>query len=145
MFDGLVKGQVLKLVADSDSYRNCTFGDIDRCVWGAVKAGKAMTWFESFDMVGLMTWARLTHDKVQPFVMGQYTPGPEDFNSEVGELWCIDFLAPYGGATKMVRDASDFFANKYGDGTVFQWKRTLRKTRKLGYAVARKSTDVHVN
>lgn len=119
------------------NYAGCTDADIDKFFGAALRHGKMLIFLsQEFDLTGVMTWAMLTPDRRDEYLLGSKIGG-EDFVNDEGELWVMDFLAPYGNVCRYMKTAQRFFALKYGEGTICNWMRPYRKPTKLGYAVMR--------
>ena len=142
-FDNVIKSDVLGLLHEAGNYAHCTVEELDRCVLDAFRNKKALVWASPYGhMMGFMTWAALPPDKAKMFMTDGICPSGDDYLSEEGEMWVVDFVAPYGSVGQMVRDARAYFGQRYGDGVTFNWKRDRRSTGfKLGYAIAREKKD----
>ena len=139
MLDGVLRREVFKIAYDAGSYRDYSLATLDDCIFQACIHDKGLMWFSVENgLSGIMTWAMLSPDNVQGFLNGDVLRG-DDFENDEGELWVIDFLAPYGDVPQMMRQAQVYFANRYGSGTVVQWKRPWRHRPKLGYAIAKET------
>lgn len=131
-------GEVFELLFAGGTHRNASLDEIDFAVLEACRRGKALMWRDpkTGGMVGLMTWAMIPYNEVSTFMQGERVGG-DKFDNEEGDLWVLDFVAPFGGVHKMMNEARRYFARRYGDGVLCNWKRTKRHTPKLGYAVMR--------
>lgn len=130
------------LINASPEYRKLSVGEIYDSIIAAHAHHKMFVWTDNGNMVGLMTFAFIPDDKVQAFLQGEYKVQNDDFACNNGELWVMDFIAPFGSVLSMMRQAQHKFAELYGDGTEVRWKRSKRVPFKTGYAVARKQFDV---
>ncbi len=64
--------------------------------------------------LGLVTWARLTDEVEAKYLSGEYNLQPKDWNSGT-QLWCIDFVAPFGHAKEILKDLrTNIFPNEVG-------------------------------
>lgn len=138
MFDNWLRKEVFKLAFDAGTYNDCTLETIDQCLFQPIQHDKGLMWFSAENgLSGLMVWAALPSQNVQPFLSGDYMVKGDDFKADKGEMWIMDFIAPYGDVAMMMRQAQSYFARRYGDGTVFQWKRPWHTNQRLGYVVMR--------
>lgn len=138
MVEGWLRKEIFKLAYDAGgNYRDCTLAELDRCILEAGRRDKALMWCSTeHGMHGIMTWAMLPDEKVNAYLAGERIYG-NDFDCDEGQLWVMDFIAPYGRVAEMMKDAQRYFANRYGEGTVCNWKRPFREKVKLGYAIMR--------
>ena len=135
--------QVLRLAFDAGRYRNYTLADIDACIFSAIRHDKALTWFNDKGLCGLLTWCFLPPDRANLFLSKTHALLYNDFASNDGELIMVDFLAPYGETTRMVREARKHMAMLYGHGIEGRWKRPWREQPKLGKALTRGNAHEH--
>jgi len=135
--------QVLRLAFDAGRYRNYTLADIDACIFSAIRHDKALTWFNDKGLCGLTTFCFLPPDRANLFLSEKHFITYDDFAINDGELIIVDFLAPYGGVIKMVREGRNHMAKLYGHGVVGRWKRTWREQPKLGNALTRGNAHEH--
>lgn len=142
MHAGRIEREIFTLMYDAGNYQNCPLSQIKTCFVDAAVNEKALAWCnKEGQLVGFMTWAMLKPEHVQAFLSGEYRVEGDAFKNDEGELWVMDFLAPYGGCGVMMRYAQAKFARRYGEGTIVQWKRSRRNQPKMGYAVARDLTN----
>lgn len=130
------------LVNASAKYRDLSVAEIYASIIAADRHNKMFVWTDNGRMVGFMTFAFIPDDKVDAFLQGEYRVQNDDFSINNGELWVMDFIAPFGGVLSMMRQAQARFAELYGDGTEVRWKRSKRVPFKTGCAIARKRFDV---
>lgn len=133
-------GEVFHLLWQGKTHRNATLAEIDHAILSAAPHGKLLCWRspQTGQLVGLMTFAILPRDIADAYLTNNAVVGGDDFiNDTDGELYVLDFVAPFGGVRKMMNHARNVFAQKYGEGTVCNWKRIGRPRPKLGYAVMR--------
>lgn len=142
MYAGWIEREIFTLMYDAGNYQNCPLSQIKTCFVDAAVNEKALAWCnKEGQLVGFMTWAMLKPEQVQPFLSGEYQVEGDAFKNDEGELWVMDFIAPYGGVATMMKFAQAKFARRYGEGTIIQWKRSRRKPAKLGYVIARDTTN----
>lgn len=131
------------LVNASAKYRATSVAEIYETIVAAHHHGKMLVWTNpNGEWVGFMTYAWLPESRVTAFLTSEYKVRGDDFANEQGQLWVMDFIAPFGNVLHMMRQAQDIFAERYGDGTEVRWKRSKRVPFKTGYAIARKQFDV---
>lgn len=118
------------------NYRDCSLAELDRCITEAASHGKCLWWGDEHAIDAVMTWAMLPDERVNAYLQGDRVVG-SDFACDEGQLWVMDFIAPYGGVARMMKQAQRYFSRTYGDGVVCNWKRPFRHAVKLGYAVMR--------
>ena len=140
----VLAGEVFRILAESGTYGHVTLQEVNECVLAAFMSRKALVWLKNCRLVGFMTWAALTPQAAVDFMTHGVCPRGDDYRPDEGEMYVIDFVVdPKDGDTRaMVKEARTYFGARYGDGTVFQWKRDRRSNGfKLGYAIAREKKD----
>ena len=133
-------GEVFHLLWQGKTHMKATLEEIDHAVLSAAPLGKLLCWRapQTGQLVGLMSYAILPPEREQAYLTNNALIGGDDFKvDEGGELYVLDFVAPHGAVAKMVKNARNYFARKYGEGVTCNWKRIGRPRPKLGYAVMR--------
>lgn len=140
----VLSGEVFRIMAESGAYGHVTLEEVNECVLAAFYNRKALVWLRNARLAGFMTWAALTPEAAVNFMTHGVCPRGDDYKLDDGEMYVIDFVVdPKEGNTReMVKEAREYFGARYGDGTLFQWKRDRRNSGfKLGYAIAREKKN----
>lgn len=131
------------LVNASPKYRELSVAEIYNCIIAAHHHNKMFVWTNPDGAwLGFMTYALLPPERAKLFLLGEYKVQNDDFAVNNGELWVMDFIAPFGKVPTMMMEAQHRFAELYGEGTLIQWKRPHRNPPKAGWCYARKQFDV---
>jgi len=80
--------------------------------------GKARLFYDANDNpIGLVTWCWMTKQEGELFLAYKLRMSPEIYARDTGEeLWGIEFITPYGHASKIMREMQGLFHNLYGNG-----------------------------
>lgn len=76
--------------------------------------------------VGFVTWAFLTDEVEKAYAQGSYNLHPEDWDAGKN-AWIIDFIAPFGHASAIVKDLKcNIFPNEVGKAVRIDKKGRVR-------------------
>ena len=117
-----VIGEVVKLMACTDTYRHYTIEHIERLVLPALLTGNARLYYdEDNDLAGYISYTFLTPDKEIQFIDRECLISDEDWmtTETEGNLWIMDFIAPFGGASEMCKHTYDYLAKLYQGRRLF--------------------------
>ena len=102
-----------QLLADSPYHRNMTEAGIWKFVEAPIRFGKAIIVKDGEDVVGFSTYAFLHEHQVEGYLNKTRKLKSIDFMRENGELWFIDFIAPYGNAREVLKEVKTEFGRRY--------------------------------
>ena len=104
-----------QLLADSPYHRNMTEAGISKFVEAPIRHNKAMVYAEDGKAQGFLTWAFLYPHQAEGYLNRTRKLKGTDFMRDTGELWFIDFIAPYGNTRKVIRAFQKEFQTRYPD------------------------------
>ncbi len=96
-------GEIVFLMLQSQLHRGYRINDIGSVVLPPIHLNQFRTYRVRGQLVGFVTWARLTERVEQNYLTGSYHLRPQDWDGGA-RLWFVDFIAPFGHAREMVRD-----------------------------------------
>ena len=99
---------------DSDYHRSYNRGDFHRLIKPARDNNKLHLYEKDGRPVAFATWAFLSPEAEHGYITGTRKLQPEDFEGEDGQLWFIDFAAPYGHCREAIKWFRKFICTKYG-------------------------------
>lgn len=102
-----------QLLADSPYHCDISEDGIRRLIEAPIRHGKALVYQEEGQPKGFMTWAFLHPHQVDGYLNKTRKIKSIDFMRNEGELWFIDFIAPYGNTRKVVRAFQKEFQSLY--------------------------------
>ena len=117
-----VIGEVVKLMACTDTYRHYTIEHIEKLVVPALLTGNARLYYdEENDLAGYISFTFLKPDSEIKFIDRECLINDEDWMTAEadGNLWIMDFIAPFGGASEMCKHTYDYLANEYPGRRLF--------------------------
>ena len=117
-----VIGEVVKLMACTDTYRHYTIEQIERLVLPALLTGNARLYYdEEEDLAGYISFTFLKPDSEINFIDRKGLINDEDWmtTERDGNLWIMDFIAPFGGASEMCKHTYDYLAKLYQGRRLF--------------------------
>ena len=83
--------------------------------------------------IGLVTWCWLSPNKANLFLNDKYSPTDGDYQMENpgGEyqLWGIEFIAPYGDASKIMKSVRAEYKELYGTTTKVHFRRFYNRNK----------------
>lgn len=109
------------LFANSKSHQHYTIKDLSTFIILPSKYNKLKVFRESGKAVGLITWIWLTPSRAEQFLLGKADLTKEEYKKEKTsglELWGLDFISPYGKATKILCEFRRDFLKKYGESNI---------------------------
>ena len=116
---------VLKLMLQSDIHRKWFVHDLERLILPAIAAGKMKVFYENDEPIGMYSHAFLSPEAAKGYLLKTRKIQPEDWSTDhgSGDLYVIDFIAPYGNAHRIARltqkDLIDRYAGVYQKDGVF--------------------------
>jgi len=89
---------------------------------------KARLFYNGSKPIGFVSWAWLTEEEAQDFISERWMPSEEvhkrpDVIDDQYQLWGIDFIAPYGHSTKVMRGMMKHSQSILGKRVPAHWRR----------------------
>jgi hemolysin-activating ACP:hemolysin acyltransferase len=116
---------VLKLMLQSDVHKKWFIHDLERLILPAIEAGKMKVFHEDDKPMGLYSHAFLSPEAAKGYLLKtrKIQAGDWSTDHESGDLYIMDFIAPYGNARGIARmvqkDLMDRYAGIYRKDGVF--------------------------
>lgn len=118
-----VIGEVVKLMACTETYRHYTIEHIERLVLPALLTGNARLYYDEDDgdLTGYISFTFLRPETEQKYINREGLIDDDDWmtTAKEGNLWIMDFIAPFGGASAMCKHTYDFLAEHYQGRRLF--------------------------
>jgi len=118
----------LYLFNQSEDHRLYTLSEFNHyCIFPLLHK-KARLFYDGDKPVGYVSWAWLTEDEVEKFLSQMWIPPEEvwkrpDIIDDRYQLWGIDFIAPYGHSTKVMRGMMKHSQTILGKRVPANWRR----------------------
>lgn len=118
----------LFLFNQSEDHRLYTLVEFNHyCLFPLIHS-KARLFYQDDKPVGFVTWAWLTAEEAEEFLSEMWIPDEEvwkrpDVIDDRYELWGIDFIAPYGHSTKVMRGMMKHSQSVLGKRVPANWRR----------------------
>lgn len=118
----------LYLFNKSDDHRYYTLVEFNHYCLFPLIHNKAHLFYENDKPVGFVTWAWLTEEEASEFLSEMWMPSEEvwkrpDVIDDRYQLWGIDFIAPYGHSTKVMRGMMKHSQSVLGKRIPAHWRR----------------------
>jgi hemolysin-activating ACP:hemolysin acyltransferase len=112
----MIEPALRTLLKDSVYHRRYSEADILRTIYPAIREGKCL-YQEDEDgrLIGFLTWAFFHPHQVDGYLNKTRKLKAIDFMRNDGELWFIDFVAPYGNVRSVIRGFQRDFQDIYPD------------------------------
>ena len=118
----------LYLFNQSEDHRLYTLSEFNHyCIFPLLHK-KARLFYDGDKPVGYVSWAWLTEDEVEKFLSQMWVPSEDvwkrpDIIDDRYQLWGIDFIAPYGHSTKVMRGMMKHSQTILGKRVPAHWRR----------------------
>lgn len=106
-----------KLIRDSDIHRSWSVEDIQRVLLPLIKKRQVMFAYKNDIIVGMVTWAFVEPDVAQGYINKTKKLTSEALTGSVGDLWAIDFIAPYGNVKDIIQSFTKRFKELHPEHT----------------------------
>jgi len=118
----------LYLFNKSDDHRLYTLVEFNHYCLFPILYKKARLFYDNDKPVGFVSWAWLTEKEAQDFISERWMPSEEvhkrpDVIDDRYQLWGIDFIAPYGHSTKVMRGMMKHSQSILGKRVPAHWRR----------------------
>jgi len=119
--------KIVQILSDSEYHKDWGKLEYDQLIFPALENGKSLLIMsEDEQPLCFCTWAFLSEKAASEYADG-YGLCADDFVSDEGEFWMIDFVAPYGNCAAMVRIVREYMKDRYGPGLPVKIFRPLKK------------------
>lgn len=118
----------LYLFNKSDDHRLYTLAEFNSYCLFPLLHKKARLFYDGDRPVGFVSWAWLTEEEAQEFLSEMWIPEEEvwkrpDVIDDQYQLWGIDFIAPFGHSTKVMRGMMKHSQSVLGKRIPAHWRR----------------------
>lgn len=96
-------GEMVWLYSLSDLHKNWSIASIHQWLLPAILHKQFRIYHENGKPIGLVTWAWMSKEVEEAYVMNTKSLQPKDWKSG-DRLWGIDWIAPHGHTKQMSRD-----------------------------------------
>lgn len=121
----------LKLLNQSIWHRDYNVDDVFRYLVAPVKHNRIRLYYSEGEPIGLITWCWLEKEAAEKFLTFNYHIEEEDYVDDTkGELWGIEFIAPYGNARELMRLIRQEHTTVYGRDEKVNWRRLHDPTKR---------------
>ena len=118
-------GMMTWLMGQSDQHCNWTIEDVHRLIIPPVALQQFRIWQVEHQPVGFVTWGLFNEETEAGYLAGSRKIQPDDWNAG-DRLWLVDFIAPFGGVSQMVRGGRQHLRSVLGKGVLGRANRELR-------------------
>ena len=113
---------IISLMAHSSIHRNWSLKGIIRLTIPPLMLNQCRVFKKNGKAIAYISWANLTKKAADGYINDTRKLQPQDWNAGT-ELWVIDFIAPYGDVSKIVRKAKQISkrplkSKRLKDGTI---------------------------
>jgi cytolysin-activating lysine-acyltransferase len=118
----------LYLFNKSDDHRLYTLAEFNSYCLFPILHKKARLFYENDKPIGFVSWAWLSKEEATEFLSEMWIPGEEvwkrpDIVDDQHQLWGIDFIAPFGHTTKVMRSMMKHSQTVLGQRVPANWRR----------------------
>jgi cytolysin-activating lysine-acyltransferase len=118
----------LYLFNKSDDHRLYTLAEFNSYCLFPLLHKKARLFYDGDQPVGFVSWAWLTEEEAEEFLSEMWIPEEEvwkrpDVIDDQYQLWGIDFIAPFGHSTKVMRGMMKHSQSVLGKRIPAHWRR----------------------
>lgn len=118
----------LRLFNKSEDHRLYTIAEFNHYCLFPILHNKARLFYDQDKPVGFVSWAWLTAEETEEFLSERWIPEEEvyqrpDIINDQYQLWGIEFIAPYGHTTKVMRGMAKYTRATLGEKFPVHWRR----------------------
>tara|TARA_R110000744_G_scaffold164342_1_gene281406 strand:+ start:107 stop:529 length:423 start_codon:yes stop_codon:yes gene_type:complete len=120
------------LLSKGDTHSKYTPQEVHTYLLLPINYNRIRLYYDKGKPVGLVTWCWLPPTTSQLFLEDQYELKEEDYakeNPDGHELWGIEFITPYGHASKVMRLIRKEHKELYGTTTKVNFRRFYDRNR----------------
>ena len=112
-----VMADAINLMSLSNWHKKYNPIDISRYICTPIINGRAISYFDDEEgtLQGFLTWAFLDEESEKSYLDKSKPLEWEDWKREEGNIWIIDFIAPYGNVRQIAKEAKKWFEDAFGD------------------------------
>lgn len=140
-----VIGEIVRIMAVSDIHHKWTVSDIERMVAAPLFAQRALLYYDNDDgdLIAFVTFAFLDEESEQHHVNRTKMLDPQVFSNgeNDGQLWFMEFIAPFGGVPDLMRHTKEWISEIYPNVTEAKYRRL--KTGRIGRISAARPALMH--
>lgn len=140
-----ILGEVIKLMAVSDIHSKWTVSDIERLVAAPLFGERSLLYYnqDEGELISFVSFAFLNDEQEQHHINRTQKLHPSVFGNkpEDGNLWFIDFIAPFGGVPSLMRHTREWIAEIYPGVHEARYRRA--KTGRVGRISAARPSVMH--
>jgi len=118
-----VIGEIMKLMSCSEEHKKYTIEHVEKLVVPALLNGRCRLYYdnEDSDLIGFLSYTILRPEVEIKFIARRGLIDLEDWMTEAteGNLWIMDIIAPFGGASEMCRHSYKWMAEQYPGRRLF--------------------------
>lgn len=107
----------IQLLRDSDIHRHWSAEDVKRVILPLIKNKQAYFAYEGNNIQGMVTWAWVEADVAQGYINKTKKLTSEALTGSTGDLWAIDFIAPYGNVKDVIQSFTKRFKELHPEHT----------------------------
>jgi len=106
-----------KLLRDSDIHCSWSVEDIQRVLLPLIKKRQVMFAYKNDIIIAMVTWAFIDPDVAQGYINKTQKLTSESLTGNTGDLWAIDFIAPYGNVKEVIQSFTKRFKELHPEHT----------------------------
>lgn len=127
-----VIGEIVKLMSCSRVYRGYTIEHLEKLVLPPLVTNRCRLYFDQTDgeLIGFISWTFLKPDTEVKYIARKGLIDWDDWNTgdAEGNLWVMDFIAPFGEAKEMCRHTYQDLADRWPGRRLF-FRRSAQNDR----------------
>lgn len=121
----------LELLRLSEWHTVYNVEDIYRYIVAPIKYNRIRIFYKDNKPIGLITWCWLSEEAGQKFLEGEYYITESDYVDDTkGNLWGIEFIAPYGNAFEIMKLIRKEHSSVYNRNEKVNWRRLSDPSKK---------------
>ena len=118
----------LYLFNKSEYHRQYTLIEFNNYCLFPILHKKARLFYENDKPIGFVSWAWITEEEAEEFLLERWMPSEEvhkrpDTIDDRYQLWGVDFIAPFGHSTKVMRGMIQHSQTVLGQRVPANWRR----------------------
>lgn len=109
----------IQLLKDSDYHRTWSAEDVKRIIFPLLQKKQALFAYDD-GIQAMVTWAYIDPEVSKGYLEGTQKLSSEALTGSTGDLWAIDFIAPYGNVKDVIRSFTERFKELHPEHTSAQ-------------------------
>ena len=106
----------IQLLKDSDYHRTWTAEDVKRIIFPLLQKEQALFAYDD-GIQAMVTWAYIDPQVSKGYLEGTQKLSSEALTGSTGDLWAIDFIAPYGNVKNVIQSLTERFKELHPEHT----------------------------